>query len=57
MTPVLKNLFHTINVLQDMNPAYVSVTDGVVGSTREKTHQLITSIQEKTPLTVVSHLT
>lgn len=52
-----ENLFHTINELQDMNPAYVSVTYGAGGSTREKTHQLITSIQEKTPLTVVSHLT
>lgn len=51
------NLFNTINELQDMNPAYVSVTYGAGGSTREKTHQLITSIQEKTPLTVVSHLT
>ncbi len=52
-----EKLFKTINELSYLNPAYVSVTYGAGGTTREKTHQLITDIQKTTPLTVVSHLT
>lgn len=51
------NLFNTISELEYLNPAYVSVTYGAGGSTREKTHNLITKIQKETDLTVVSHLT
>ncbi len=51
------NLFKTISELDYLNPAYVSVTYGAGGSTREKTHELITKIQKETAMTVVSHLT
>lgn len=52
-----KNLFNSIHELIPLQPAYVSVTYGAGGSTRELTHELITEIQNKTDLTVVSHLT
>ncbi len=51
------NLFKTMSELEYLNPAYVSVTYGAGGTTREKTHELITKIQQETELTVVSHLT
>lgn len=51
------NLFQTISELQYLDPAYVSVTYGAGGSTREQTHNLITRIQNETEMTVVSHLT
>lgn len=51
------NLFETISSLIPLRPSYVSVTYGAGGSTRERTHQLVTKIQKETGLTVVSHLT
>lgn len=51
------NLFTTIQELSYLNPAYVSVTYGAGGSTREKTHELVTRIQNETSITVISHLT
>ena len=50
-------LFETILALSPLNPSYVSVTYGAGGSTRSKTHSLVTKIQKETGLTVVSHLT
>ncbi len=50
-------LFSTISDLFPLKPAYVSVTYGAGGSTRELTHDLVIRIQEETNLTVVSHLT
>jgi len=52
-----EELFTTIAKLQDLHPAYVSVTYGAGGSTRERTHDLIVRIQKETNLTAVSHLT
>jgi methylenetetrahydrofolate reductase (NADPH) len=52
-----ENLSNTIKELEYLDPAYVSVTYGAGGGTRERTHKLITGIQESTSLTVVSHLT
>lgn len=40
-----------------LEPAYVSVTYGAGGSTRQKTHELVTHIQRDFGLTVVAHLT
>ncbi|NTV01644.1 MAG: methylenetetrahydrofolate reductase [NAD(P)H] [Chlorobiaceae bacterium] len=51
------NLFATITNLSPLKPSYVSVTYGAGGSTRERTHNLVTRIQKETGLTVVSHLT
>ena len=51
------NLFETISNLIPLKPSYVSVTYGAGGSTRERTHNLVTKIQKETGLTVVSHLT
>ena len=50
-------LFKTITALSPLNPSYVSVTYGAGGSTRSRTHDLVTKIQKETGLTVVSHLT
>jgi methylenetetrahydrofolate reductase (NADPH) len=50
-------LFETISNLNPLEPAYVSVTYGAGGSTRERTHNLVTRIQQETGITVVSHLT
>lgn len=50
-------LFETISHLMPLKPAYVSVTYGAGGSTRDHTHKLVVRIQEETDLTVVSHLT
>ncbi|NLL12181.1 MAG: methylenetetrahydrofolate reductase [NAD(P)H] [Fibrobacter sp.] len=50
-------LFTAISELVPLKPAYVSVTYGAGGSTRELTHDLVMRIQNETNLTVVSHLT
>ncbi|NTU90788.1 MAG: methylenetetrahydrofolate reductase [NAD(P)H], partial [Chlorobiaceae bacterium] len=50
-------LFETISNLIPLDPSYVSVTYGAGGSTRERTHSLVTKIQKETGITVVSHLT
>lgn len=52
-----EELFATIARLQELHPAFVSVTYGAGGSTRERTHDLIVRIQKETNLTAVSHLT
>lgn len=50
-------LFDNIKELAALKPAYVSVTYGAGGSTRNLTHDLIMRIQKETGITVVSHLT
>ncbi len=50
-------LFQTIADLMPLKPAYVSVTYGAGGSTRDRTHKLVVRIKQETDLTVVSHLT
>jgi len=50
-------LFRTISELSPLNPAYVSVTYGAGGSTRDRTHDLISRIIKETSLEVVAHLT
>jgi methylenetetrahydrofolate reductase (NADPH) len=51
------NLFHTIGELKDLKPAYVSVTYGAGGSTRDNTHKLVSRIKNEAQLEVVAHLT
>jgi methylenetetrahydrofolate reductase (NADPH) len=50
-------LFESISELVPLKPAYVSVTYGAGGSTRDHTNNLVVRIQKETDLTVVSHLT
>lgn len=50
-------LFHSITELMPLKPAYVSVTYGAGGSTRDKTHDLLVRIKKETDIPVVSHLT
>jgi len=52
-----EQLFQTITSLIELNPAYVSVTYGAGGSTRERTREIVIRIQKETNLSVVSHLT
>jgi methylenetetrahydrofolate reductase (NADPH) len=52
-----EQLFGAISELNTLKPAYVSVTYGAGGSTRELTHSLVRRISRETELTVVSHLT
>ncbi|RLW69892.1 MAG: methylenetetrahydrofolate reductase [NAD(P)H], partial [spirochete symbiont of Stewartia floridana] len=50
-------LFSTIADLHRLNPAYVSVTYGAGGSTRDRTHDLLRRLQMETGMEVVAHLT
>jgi methylenetetrahydrofolate reductase (NADPH) len=49
-------LFEAITNLIPLNPAYVSVTYGAGGSTRDNTHKLVSRLHQR-GLTVVAHLT
>ena len=50
-------LWKTVQRLEPLAPRFVSVTYGADGSTRERTHGLVTRIQRETPLTGAPHLT
>jgi len=50
-------LFETVQKLSYLSPAYVSVTYGAGGSTRENTRNLVAKIQNEAGLTTVAHLT
>jgi methylenetetrahydrofolate reductase (NADPH) len=52
-----QRLFRSIETLEDLDPAYVSVTYGAGGSTRELTEALVMKLIHETSFTVVSHLT
>ena len=52
-----EQLFTSISELVPLKPAYVSVTYGAGGTTRELTHELVLRLRRETNLTVVSHLT
>jgi methylenetetrahydrofolate reductase (NADPH) len=52
-----ESLFETIRRLEPLEPAYVSVTYGAGGSTRDLTHDLVVRIGQTTSLTTVPHLT
>jgi methylenetetrahydrofolate reductase (NADPH) len=51
------NLERTIRELSDLEPAFVSVTYGAGGSTREKTVDLVQWIQREARITAMAHLT
>jgi len=50
-------LWRSVERLAPLNPCFVSVTYGADGSTRTRTHQVVTRIQRETPLTGAPHLT
>lgn len=50
-------LSRSISDLRRLHPAFVSVTYGAGGSTRQATHHLVTRIKRKTNLHTVPHLT
>jgi len=51
------SLFSTINDLKPLQPAYVSVTYGAGGSTRQKTVDLVERIQREAQINAMAHLT
>lgn len=50
-------LYQTIGELETLRPAFVSVTYGAGGSTRELTHDLVVRIKKTTSLDPIPHLT
>jgi len=50
-------LWASIQRLAPLSPRFVSVTYGADGSTRERTHNVVTRIQRETALTGAPHLT
>jgi len=50
-------LWKSVVRLAPLRPQFVSVTYGADGSTRNRTHNIVTRIQNETPLTGVPHLT
>ncbi len=57
-TPLaLEQLFEAIRQLEPLDPAFVSVTYGAGGSTRELTHDLVVRLKTTTTLDPIPHLT
>ena len=52
-----KTLWASVQRLAPLRPHFVSVTYGADGSTRERTHNVVTRILRETPLTPAPHLT
>jgi methylenetetrahydrofolate reductase (NADPH) len=52
-----RTLWHSIERLAPLDPRFVSVTYGAGGSTRERTHNIVSRIVRETPLTPAAHLT
>ncbi|MEZ5998276.1 MAG: methylenetetrahydrofolate reductase [NAD(P)H] [Hyphomonas sp.] len=50
-------LWETVERLEPMQPAFVSVTYGAGGSTRERTHETVKRIAQETSLKPAGHLT
>ena len=52
-----QTLWQSVERFVPLQPTFVSVTYGADGSTRARTHNIVTRIQETTPLTAAPHLT
>ncbi|MBP6345514.1 methylenetetrahydrofolate reductase [Neisseriaceae bacterium CLB008] len=52
-----QTLWHSINRLKVLAPKFVSVTYGANASTRDRTHNVIKDIQDRTGLVAAPHLT
>jgi methylenetetrahydrofolate reductase (NADPH) len=51
------SLGRTIAELERLRPAFVSVTYGAGGSTRERTHEVVTWVRKETSISPMAHLT
>jgi methylenetetrahydrofolate reductase (NADPH) len=51
-----ETLWDSLALLAPLKPKFVSVTYGAGGSTRQRTHDIVTHIQERTGLRVAAHL-
>src|SRR5665213_3160563 len=57
-TPAMESqVWETIDRLAPIRPDFVSVTYGAGGSTRERTHRLVTEIQARSGIKAAAHLT
>lgn len=52
-----RTLWESVQRLTPLEPRFVSVTYGADGSTRTRTHNIVTRIQQSTSLTAAPHLT
>ena len=52
-----ETLWHSVEQLSPLNPEFVSVTYGAGGTTRERTHDIVTKIHNDKDLNVAAHLT
>lgn len=52
-----QQLLKTVQEMEPLHPSFVSVTYGAGGSTRQRTHDLVVRIKEKTACDPVPHLT
>lgn len=52
-----EQLFQTISHLEALNPAFVDVTYGAGGSTRDLTNELVLRIKDQTKIETIPHLT
>src|SRR5919206_3517798 len=52
-----RNLYHAISELRALEPAFVSVTYGAGGSTRDKTLEIVTRIRREYGLEAMAHFT
>lgn len=52
-----QTLWRSIEILAPLQPDFVSVTYGAGGTTRERTHEIVTRIDEKTGIPAAAHLT
>jgi methylenetetrahydrofolate reductase (NADPH) len=52
-----QTLWESLDLLAPLNPSFFSVTYGAGGSTRARTHEIVTKIQSKTTIPAAAHLT
>ena len=52
-----RQLHKALLKLEKLSPSYVSVTYGALGSTKDKTREIVEHIHHNTPMTVMPHLT
>jgi methylenetetrahydrofolate reductase (NADPH) len=53
----VRQLFETVEALRPLGPAYVSVTYGAGGSTRDKTLDIVTRLKRETEVEAMAHIT